>query len=52
LQLTYIFDWNYPEVEAGSAEEKSKIEVQKRGAKTAIEMTLKSVREMIERCEL
>jgi len=52
MQLTYIFDWKYPEVEAGSAEEKSKIEEQKEGAKMAIEMTLKSVREMIEKGEL
>jgi len=52
LQLTYIFDWTYPEVEVGSAEEKNKIEEQKKGAQTAILMTLKSVREMIGRGEL
>ena len=52
LQLTYIFDWIHPDVETGSAEEKAKIEEQKKGAKTAIDMTLKSVRGMIEKGEL
>jgi hypothetical protein len=52
LQLTYIFDWTYPEVQVGSAEENNKIEEQKKGAQTAILMTLKSVREMIGRGEL
>lgn len=52
LQLTYIFDWKYPEVEVGSAEERDKIEEQRKGAKTAVEMTLKSIRGMIEKGEL
>jgi hypothetical protein len=49
LQLTYIFDWKYPEVEAGSAEERQKVEEQRKGAKVAVDMTLKSIREMVEK---
>ena len=52
LQLTYIFDWTYSDVEAGSEEERTKVQEQKKGAKNAIDMTLKSVRGMIERGEL
>ena len=52
LQLTYIFDWKYPEVEAGSAEELQKVEEQRKGAKTAVEMTLKSIRGLIAKGEL
>lgn len=49
LQLTFVLDWNYPEVEAGSAEERQKMVEQRLVAKTAVEMTLKSVRGMIEK---
>jgi len=52
LSLTYIFDWKYPEVEAGSADEKQKVDEQRKGGRTAIEMTLKSIRGMIEKGEL
>lgn len=52
LQLTYIFDWKYPDVAAGSSEEEEKVQEQRKGAKTAIEMTLRSVREMVGRGEL
>lgn len=52
LNLTYIYDWTYSEVEAGSADEQKKVEEQKNVAKTAIEMTLKSVRGMVEKGEL
>jgi len=50
--LTYIFDWKYPEVEAGSADEKQKVDEQRKGGRTAIEMTLKSIRGMIEKGDL
>jgi hypothetical protein len=52
LQLTYIFDWTYPEVEAGSAEEKQKVEEQKKTANNSLGMTLKITRGMVEKGEL
>jgi hypothetical protein len=50
--LTYIFDWTYPEVEAGSAEEQQKVEEQKETANNSIGMTLKITRGMVEKGEL
>ena len=52
LQLSYIFDWTYPEVEAGSAQEQQKVEEQKKTASTAILKTLEFTRAMIEKGEI
>ncbi|KAJ6783530.1 hypothetical protein PWT90_02061 [Aphanocladium album] len=45
--LTYSFKWQFPDIEAGSKEEKDMLAEQQKMAQDAVQSTIKSIREMI-----
>ncbi|KAK3113825.1 hypothetical protein LTR53_008497 [Teratosphaeriaceae sp. CCFEE 6253] len=50
--MTYTFEWRYPEVEAGSQEYKDLLEQNRKQAKMAVHSSIESMRKMAARGEL
>jgi len=52
LQMTYVFEWKHPDIEAGSPEEKEWREKRKQMAKLAVNSTIESLRKLVNAGEL
>ncbi|KAK5173733.1 uncharacterized protein LTR77_002414 [Saxophila tyrrhenica] len=52
LNMTYTFEWRYPNVEEGSEDHKQKLEASRKGAKQAVHSSIEAMRRMASAGEL
>ncbi len=52
LNMTYTFEWRYPNVEEGSDDHKQKSQTCREGAKTAVHSSIEAMRKMAAAGEL
>jgi len=52
LNMTYIFEWRHEDLQAGSKEFEDMVEEHRRGAKTAVDKSIKAIRRMANAGEL
>jgi hypothetical protein len=46
--MTYVFEWQHPEVEKGGDKEKELLEQYRNAAKMGVDKSLESIRRMVE----
>lgn len=52
LNMTYIFEWLHDDVELGSTQHTKLVEEHRKGAKTAVDMSIQAMRRMAAAGEL